>query len=412
MSRRIPLAHDRGPAGGGGLIARYMLRLLAKPLIGTLLLVLPALLLERLLRLFDLLAGVGSPASAIVRLLLYLVPHYLGLAVPAALFLAVYAVVARLSRHQEMDALQAAGFSLARLSRPFLAVGLLCAVISLILYGHVQPLSRYAYRAAFHGLTHASWNGRLPAGEFVPIGRRVTVMVDRRDQATGLLQGVFVHERRDDGTEVLTTAATGRLVLDRAQNELLVELQHGLQVSASPDGRISTLDFTASSQSRPFIQRLAVFRLRGGDEREMTLVELLKARHAPDPSVARGRLDSELHGRLVRAASLLVIPLLAMPIGLAAKRSRPFLGILLAAVILVVYQQALQLLESLGDIGRIDSRPALWGAWLAFTAFSLAVFLRSNRHPEEGAFDALLVALDRGAGAVAARLPRWTRPSR
>ena len=47
---------------------RYMLRQLAKPLAATLLLVLPALLMERLLRLFDLLAGAGGSASSRPRL--------------------------------------------------------------------------------------------------------------------------------------------------------------------------------------------------------------------------------------------------------------------------------------------------------------------------------------------------------
>jgi lipopolysaccharide export system permease protein len=387
-----------------------MLRLLAKPLAGTLLLVLPALLLERLLRLFDLLAGAGSPVSSIMRLLLYLVPHYLGLALPAALFIAVYAVVARLSQNQELDALQAAGFSLARLSRPFLAIGLLCAVLGLGLYGYVQPLSRYAYRASFHALTHAGWNATLVPGEFVPIGRHVTVTVDGRD-GDGVLLGVLAHERHDDGTEVLTTAARGRLLLDRHGSELLVELEDGQQLRLEPDGRVTTLDFASSAQSRPFIHRLPGFRLRGADEREMTLHELWRARHSPDPPVGRARIDGELHGRLVRAASVLVLPLLAMPMGLAAKRSRRFLGILLAAVILVLYQQALQLLESLGDVGRIDPRPALWVALLLFAGFAAAVFRRSNRHPEEGAFDGLLAVLDRGTGAALGWLSHRLRPS-
>ncbi|WP_149538672.1 LptF/LptG family permease [Siccirubricoccus phaeus] len=411
MSGSLAFSRDRGRPVGSTLVTCYMLRLLAKPLAGTLLLVLPALLLERLLRLFDLLAGAGSPAASIVQLLLYLVPHYLGLAMPAALFIAVYAVVAQLSRDQELDALQATGLSLAQLSRPFLAVGLLCAVLGIGLYGYVQPLSRYAYRAAFHALTHAGWNATLVPGEFVPVSRHSTVTVDRRNPAGGLLYGIVVHERRGDGTEVLTTAAKGRLLLDRAQSELLVELEHGRQLILAPDGRVTTLDFTASSQSRPFVQRLPVFRLRGADERELTLDELWAAQHSPDPPVAPARLAGELHGRLVRAASLLVLPLLAMPMGLAAKRTRRFLGILLAAVILVVYQQALQLLEALGDVGRIDPRPALWVTLLLFAGFAATVFRHGNRHPEEGAFDGLLAALDHGTSAATEWLSHRLRRS-
>jgi lipopolysaccharide export system permease protein len=411
VSRRFAAGIDRGPPARGGLVSRYLLRLLAKPLAATLLLVLPALLLERLLRLFNLLVGTGSPAASIVELLLYLIPHYLGLAMPAALFLAVYVVVARLSQDHELDALQASGFSLARLSWPFLAVGLLCAALGVGLYGYVQPLSRYSYRAAFHALTNAGWNATLIPGEFVQIGHRLTVYVERRDAADGLLRGVFLHQRREDGGEVLTTAATGRLLVSATDSELLVELEDGQQITLSPGGEASTLRFTNSAQSRPFVRRLPIFRLRGVDEREMTMHELWAARSLPDPPVPQRRMEGELHGRLVRSVSLLLLPLLAMPMGLAAKRSRRSVAILLGAVILVVYQQALQLMESLGDVGRIDPRPALWILFLLFAAFSILVFRHSNRNPNEGAFDGVLARLDMAANTAARWLPRRLRAS-
>ena len=404
----------RSPAAGG-LVGRYMLRLLAKPLLATLLVLLPALLMERLLRLFDLLAGTGGPVSSVARLLLYLVPHYLGLALPAALFAGVYMVVARLSEDHEMDALQSVGFSLARLSRPFLLVGLLFAAAGVGLYGYAQPLGRYAYRASFHALTQAVWNGSIVPGEFVRIGGRAVATADGRDRADGLLRGVFVQQRRPDGTEVLTTAATGRFALDPGAGEYLLELERGQQITLSPNGDVSSLSFAGSDQSRPVSVRLPGFRPRGADEREMTLGELWAARHGPEPRPAAvpppTRLDGELHGRLVRAASLAVLPLLAVPMGLAAKRSRRFHGIALATLILVLYQQALQLLESLGDVGRVDPRPGLWAVFLLFAAFCAAVFRRSSRNPAEGGFDGALAAIERGALSAAALLPRRWRPS-
>jgi lipopolysaccharide export system permease protein len=406
--RRAPLRPQ-----ASGLVGRYLLRLLAKPLLATLLVVLPALLMERLLRLFDLLAGAGGPLSSVARLLVYLVPHYLGLALPAALFIGVYVVVARLSEDHEMDALQSAGFSLARLSRPFLLVGLLFAAAGVGLYGYVQPLGGYAYRAAFHALANAGWNGTIVPGEFTRIGERAVVYADRRDPADGSLRGVFLQQRRpDDGAEVLTTAAVGRLALDAERGELFLELEHGQQTTFGPDGRVSTLGFAGSDLSRSLTVRLPGFRPRGSDEREMTLEELWATRDGtgPPPPVRPSRLDAELHGRLVRALSLAVLPLLAVPMGLAAKRARRSHGIVLAAAILVLYQQALSLLESLGDVGRLDARPALWAAFALFAVFCATVFRRSSHNPAEGGFDGALAAIERSAAFAAALLPRrWRR---
>ena len=406
--------NTRRAPGGGGLVGRYLLRLLLKPLLATLLVVLPALLMERLLRLFDLLVGIGGPVSSVARLLVYLVPHYLGLALPAALFIGVFAVVARLSEDREMDALQSVGFSLGRLSRPFLLVGLLFAAGGVGLYGYVQPLGRYAYRAAFHSLANAGWNGTILPGEFTRIGDRVVVYADRRDGADGMLRGVFVEQRRaEDGAVVTTAAAAGRLLLDPGRGELLLELEEGQQVTVQPDGRVSTLNFAGSDLSRPLTVRLPGFRPRGLDEREMTLAELWTARYGTDePPLRPSRLDGELHGRLVRALSLAVLPLLAVPMGLAAKRARRSHGIVLAAAILVLYQQALSLLESLGDVGRMDPRPALWAAFALFAALGATVFRHSSRNPSDGGFDAALGAIERAVGAAAALLPRrWRRAS-
>lgn len=406
-------AARRAPAAGG-LVGRYLLRLLARPLLATLLVVLPALLMERLLRLFDLLAGVGGPVSSIARLLLYLVPHYLGLALPAALFIGVYVVVARLSEDHEMDALQSVGFSLGRLSRPFLLVGLLFAAGGVGLYGYAQPFGRYAYRAAFHSVANAGWNGSIVPGEFTRIGDGTVVYADRRDPADGSLRGVLLHQRNaDDGAEALTTAARGRLAFAPERGEIGLELEEGQRITLLPDGRVSTLDFAGSDLSRTLKVRLPVFRARGSDERELTLPELWAARYATDPPPARpSRLDGELHGRLVRAASLAVLPLLAVPMGLAAKRARRSHGIVLAAVILMLYQQGLQLLEALGDVGRMDARPLLWAAFALFAAFCAAVFRRSSRNPSEGGFDGALALVERGAGMAAAVLPgRWRRTS-
>src|SRR3546814_12919461 len=82
-----------------------------------------ALLLERLLRLFNLLAETGSPFGVVLELAANLVPHYLGLALPAGFFIAVFVAVARLSEENELDAMLASGLSIYRLSRPYILAG-------------------------------------------------------------------------------------------------------------------------------------------------------------------------------------------------------------------------------------------------------------------------------------------------
>ena len=393
------------PGGGAGRLDRYLLAQLRGPLLAALPVLLLALLLERLLRLFDLAARTGGPLDLVVSMVVNLGPHYLGLAVPAALFASVYVAMSRLGETHELDAIWGTGLSLARVARPFVLLGLLLGAVGLGLYGYAQPYGRYTYRALYDAFIHARWNATVPPGVFTRVARGVTVMADRADTSGRGLERVFVHQRHADGSETITAAARGALAPTAAGGQLNLLLEDGARFENRSDGRTRVTTFTDATGLRDFSPLQPPFRTRGSDEREMTLDELWRGRGGVDPPPPATRVRSELHARLARAASLPLLALLAVPMGLAAQRARRWQGAAVGAVILVMYQHALQLGESLGDVGRVDPRPAIWGAFVVFAIFTAWVFRRGDARPSEGPFDALVDALI----TVTQRAFRWRR---
>ena len=400
-----PSSQRRRPSAAvprGGILGRYLLLLLARPFCGTLLIVLPALLLERLLRLFDLIATENVPAGGVLRILVDLVPHYLGLALPAALFIGVYFVVARLSAGNELDAMQNAGFSLAWISRPFLLIGVVVAIAGFGLYGYLQPYSRYAYRAAFQAATEGGWNATIPTGEMTHVSKDLVVTADKSGRMTGRLRHVMIYQRQPDGSERVTTARTGQILLSPDGGQLLLKLENGIQMEIDPDqaDRVQMLTSRTTTMLRPFVLRLSAFRARGIDEREMSLNELWAALYRPPTghsgfqSPTRRQMQGEMHGRLIRSLSLALLPLLAVPFGLSAKRARRQNGIVVGVLILVLYYHAIEFAQSLGTAGLIDPRPALWGAFALFAGLCVSTFRRAGRHTSAGPLDGLLTALD------------------
>lgn len=375
-------------------LERYLLGLTAKPFIGTLAIVLPALLLERLLRLFDLLADTDVPTGSVGRMLLDLVPQYLGLALPAALFIGVYFVIARLSRGNELEAMQSAGVSMAWISRPFLLLGLILAILAYGLYGYAQPIARYAYRAVLWSATESGWNATVPPGQIIHVGHSLIVTADAADRRSGELSHVLIRQQKPDGTEEITTGERGSLFLSDQGNQLVLSLEDGHRLIVHPNGRITTITSQSSSMSRPFVLHLQAFRPRGGDEREMTTAELWRAHLEPHPPLPVRRLDGELYSRILRALSMAVLPLLAISLGISGKRSRRQYGIVVGILILILYDHAIQLTAALGTAGLIDPRLPLWGIFLAFTAFCLWMFARASRHTSEGPLDPLFIALE------------------
>ena len=202
MSRSWPLVADR--------LDRYTLRQLGGPLALSLGVLLIAQLMERLLRLFDLVAATGAAVTQVLTMAANLVPHYLGLALPTALTAAIFMAVARLGDDNEVDVMLGAGRSIARLAMPFIAVAVLLCAFNVYLFGYLQPLSRYGYHVAVHEALNAGWDARLEERRFVSAEHGITLSADAVAADGHSLQGVFIARRSGVGEEI-TTAPRGRL---------------------------------------------------------------------------------------------------------------------------------------------------------------------------------------------------------
>ncbi len=392
-------------------IGLYVFVQMLQPFSATLLVIIPALLLERLLRLFDLIANRGVAGGVVVRLLVDLVPHYLGLALPAALFASVYVVVARLSASSELEAMQSVGVSLRWISTPFIAAGLVATVLGFGLYDYAQPYARYAYRAAFQAAVDGGWDATVPSGEMTRISSGLVVTAEKSNRMTGELRGVLVYHRLLH-SEKIVTGRTGRVVTSPDGTQLLLKLDHARELDTGKDGKPSWLTAESEQELRPLVITLKAFRARGNDEREMTPGELGAARRVNAPTLPSRRVDGERHGRLVRTLSLALLPFLAVPFGLAAKRTRRDYGLVVGIVILVLYYHAIQLAQSFGTAGFLDPRPVLWGAFALFAAGCLAAFRQAELHSGEGPFDVVFDQLDRGVAWVVGLWRRLRRVGR
>ncbi|MBB4315858.1 LptF/LptG family permease [Roseospira marina] len=387
------------------LIDRYILLQVMPPLGVSLAVLLVGLVLERILRLFNIIAQQGQPFGSILAMALNLVPHYLGLALPAAFFISLFLVAARFSEENELDAIRSCGLSIRRFSRPLIGLGLVLAVVAFALYGYLQPYSRYAYRAILHTVTSAPWDASVVAGTFVDPGDGYTIYADRMDDGGAGLENVFVHERRKDGATITTTAARGLMRLSDDHRWLRVVLEDAVQIRDTGIATPTVVAFDRLTLTRPFTLAEPRFRRRGKGERELTLTELRAELDDPWSTIPDDALRAEFHSRLVRSVSLLVLPMLAIPMGLAAKRTFRWQGIALAAVILLLYHHTLQFGASLAALGRVDPRLSLWGPFVVFTIACAVLFLTLERRAGVLPFDALFTRLD----AVTRGIAGWAR---
>lgn len=359
----------------------YTLRHLAGPMLFALATLLLAQLLERLLRLFDLAAATGADFSLVLLMAANLVPHYLGLALPTAFTAGIFMAIARMGDDNELDVMLATGRSIARVAMPYFAVAFALCAFNLYLFGYLQPMSRYGYHLAVHEARQASWDARVEENRFVAAGQGFTLSADKVAADGRSLRGVFV-QRRHEGVEEITTAQRGRLVPSPADGRLLLELDDGVILREGEDRSVSRLRFEHGLINADFTPTPPPFRPRGDSVRELTLPELWTQVQGTDTDLelSPSKLSGELHGRLARSLVLPLLPLLALPLGMAAKRGRRAPGVVFAVFALLALNHSLQFGESLAESGRAAAL-AVWMPLLVFGAVSLWLFRSSLAWP-------------------------------
>jgi lipopolysaccharide export system permease protein len=168
------------------------------------------------------------------------------------------------------------------------------------------------------------------------------------------------------------------------------------------------LRFDTFQTQAPLAGATSLLRARGGDERELTLGELLRRARTGDPALSRSTLMAELYGRLARAAFLPFLPLLAFPLGLSAKRGNRAPGLVLAGILLLAFQHSLTFGQSLAQSGHLPAYLAIWTPFVLFTGFSLWLFIGSRNTPGVTPISPLLYR----AGVLFEHATRRLRPRR
>ncbi|MGJ7581209.1 LptF/LptG family permease [Variovorax sp. RHLX14] len=354
---------------------RYAVRLFTVPLLTALATMLLATMLQRLLRLFDIAASTGAAISSVLLMAADLVPHYLGLGLPVAFTAAIFMAAARLCDDSELDAMLSTGRSIARIATPYFVLAVMLSLFNLYLFGLLQPLSRYDYHVKMDAVLQTNWDAKIEENRFIDIAHGFSFSANTVDEGGKRFGGVFM-ERRQDGIEEITTAVRGQLETSPETRKMVLKLEDGLRVRQTGDGVISTTRFV-DGYLEDFSPLRAPFRDRGASASERTLPELWQAmcKTCEKDSAA------EFHSRLARALIPPLLPLLALPLGMASKRGRRTPGVIFASLALLLLNHALQFGKSLAESGRVPAGVAVWTPFLLFALLSIWIFRGSLAWP-------------------------------
>ncbi|MBK1699219.1 LptF/LptG family permease [Rhodovibrio salinarum] len=348
-------------------LSRYLLRRAAFHFTVMLAVMLLALTLERLLEITRTVTDRGASVGRALDMIVALLPHYLGLAVPAAAFLAVLTSLHQMRHDSELSVMHAAGIPLTRLLRPLVVAALLLAALMAVNTAFLQPYGRYAYRDTLRDVMASRLPMRILPGVFYDIGDGTVLRAGAVGPRGQNFERVFAARDRPGDGRTYVLAKAGTLSTDRETERLVVRMAQGTLIrDRGGASGVEKVDFEHYIWPLP-VQGTTSRGPRGKDERELTVPELLSDTPAAGGDLSQEVRVAELNKRLVSAVSIPLLAVLAAPIpvlraGRVSRLTRFAVGI----GVLVLYQKLLALAEGLVASGTLPPWGGQWGVVAAF----------------------------------------------
>lgn len=323
----------------------YMVKQVAGVTIFVTVLLCLAIWLTQSLRLVDLIVNRGLPLSTFAYMATLLLPRFLVIVLPIAVFCAALFTFNRLISDSELVIMNSAGLSPFSLAKPAIYVASVVSLIVVSLNMYLLPISYRAFKDLQFSIRHDYSSVLLQEGVFNTLTDGITVFVRERGPK-GELNGILVHDNRNLSQPVTMMAEQGALVRTDEGPRVILFNGNRQQVDRQ-GGQLSLLYF--EKYTVDIGKAKAAGNKRWHEPRERFLADLLTPGRSPGDQQNRGKLIAEGHSRI----SATLLPLTYTIVGLAFllggsfnRRGQPVLmlcAIGTATLILILHLSAINL---------------------------------------------------------------------
>ncbi len=278
-------------------------------------------------RFFKLILNRGLSLDVFLELTSLLVPSFLLITLPIALFLATVFVLTKMLNDRELVVMRSAGMSDLGLAAPVIALGVLGTMVCYFISLYLLPASFKQFRDLQDDV-RSNFSVRLiQEGAFTNFGDKLTIYV--RERVGDEVRGVLVQDNRDKARTVTMMAERGTVTFSETGPRVLMG-RGNRQERDRETGKIATLYFERYS----FDFALGKPRRRVYVKpNERFLGELLSPGGNPGDRRNRSKLIAEGHNRLIAPLYALTLPILALVIMLAGQFNKRGQGVRIVLVL-------------------------------------------------------------------------------
>jgi lipopolysaccharide export system permease protein len=256
-----------------------------------------AVWLVQSLRLIDLIVNRGLSIGLFFYLAVLILPRFIDVVLPVAVFIAVLFTYNRLMSESELIVMRAAGMSQAALARPGMVVAGIGFTVLLSFSVYFLPAANRAFKDLQFEIRNRFASVLLQEGIFNTLTDSLTIYIRGKD-TNGELVGLLIHDTRDPDKPITIVAERGTFV-DTETGPRVLMVNGSRQLFDRTTGKLSALTFDK------YTLDLSTYRdapgLRDRQPDELYLHELLLQKVRPGDT-----------SRLIEANLRLVNPLSAL----------------------------------------------------------------------------------------------------
>jgi len=367
-------------------LTRYVLRQTLMLTLAFTLVFSAAVWLVQSLRLIDLIVNRGLSLGVFLKLAILILPRFVEIVLPIAIFLAVLFSYNRLISESELIVMRASGLSQMTLARPALILAAGGALVLLALTTYLLPAAFREFKDLQFEIRGRFASALIQEGVFNTIADRFSVYIRTRDRR-GELGGILIHDMRDPKKPVTLLAERGALV-DGPEGPRVLMVNGSRQQYELETGKLAVLSFDRYTVELASNRDASAARPREAEE--LYFHELIVGARAAN-------LVGEMNLRLVTPLDALVlawIPLVCLLSGDFNRRGQS--RRILAATILAILFEVLDLGTKNLASRNPAALPLLYAETLLPIGIAAWILLREGRWPWFGRV--MPAAIARGAG--------------
>lgn len=403
------------------------------------------MLLDKLLDLLDMIVSKGVPLVIVGEIFVLLLPSMVAVVVPMAVLSGILIAIGRLSGDMEITAMKACGIGVMRIIIPLASVAVVLGGLLVVFNDSILPNANHMAKNLLLDVGTMRPTARIVSGMFVEDIENYRILVESKDDLTGMLSGVVIHQSVP-GKPLRTISAMTGVMRPMGANHLRLLLRNGQMHELDQDGRYRFSDFTtyaldiarseelvrrdrdnrgdremSTAQMRSRIDSLAMTERRLADslhsmasapfllalegvrpyalEEEADTLQMRRAARnwlaglSTETTLAsdrmsylrleQNRFEVEVQKKYSIPFACLVFVLLGVPLGLSSRRANTGISLAVSLLFILVYYFFLITGENMADKGQIPAWVAMWSPNIVMGGLGVYLILRSLRegHP-------------------------------